>query len=149
MMVCPDCAKFGVEQVGSKGEVTGRSAVVESLQRRASRMQERDVYSGMAELADDCGERIRKGRQARGLSVEDLAKRINEKASFLAKVETGHSRPSDALARRLEKELAIKLYEVAESEPSAAQAAGERRGATGGSFTLGDLIKREGGDEKG
>ena len=142
MMVCPSCAKLGVEYVGAGAEVTGKSRVVDSLQRRATRSRERDVYSEMqGELADDYGEGIRRARQKRGLSVEDLARKINEKSTFLSKIEAGQQRPSDELTKKLERELGVKLREAADAAgPSATQPA--KRSASG-PVTLGDFIREK------
>jgi len=49
-------------------------------------------------------------RKKLGMSIEELGKRINEKASVLERVEKG-MRPTDALARKLEKALKIKLLD--------------------------------------
>jgi len=141
MMVCPSCARFGVEHVGAEGEVTGRSRVVDSLQRRAARSRERDVFAEMGtELAADYGERIRKARQRKGLTVEDLAKKLNEKATFLSKVELGQQRPSDDLAKRLERELGITLREAPEATAASPPPGGKK---AGGPVTLGDLLKEK------
>ncbi len=51
---------------------------------------------------------IKNTRTKAGLSLEGLGKNINEKASVLERVERG-MRPTDALARKLEKALKIKL----------------------------------------
>lgn len=141
MMVCPSCAKFGVEHVGADAEVTGRSRVTETLQRRAVRSRERDVFSEMGgELAEDYGDRIRSARQRKGLTLDDLAKKLAEKATFLAKVEAGQQRPSDELAKRLERELGIKLRETPEPSSPAPQPG---KSAAKGPVTLGDLLREK------
>lgn len=127
-------------------EVTGRSAVVEALRKRAQRGTSRDVYKEMvAELAPDYGERVRRGRMAKGWTVEELGLKILEKKGVLAKVEHGLQPPSDELARRLERALGILLFEKVEPTLPTGKAGGSA------AITLGDLIKRElgkGGEEK-
>lgn len=138
MMVCPNCIKFGVAVAGHETEVTGRSRITQALDDRAARAKPRDIFEASdTDLVADFGKRIREGRQRKGLTQEELARKLNERQSVLSRVEAGTQRPSDDLARRLQRELGIQLFEaVASAEP-------ERRTSVGGSFTLGDLIKRE------
>jgi putative transcription factor len=140
MQVCPTCLKFGVEVAGAKTEVTGRSRVLQGLEQRQARTQPRDVFQQMdTDLVEDFGRVIREARQRKGLTQEELAQKIAERQSVLSKVETGTQRPSDDLARRLERELGIRLFEAA------APAEAERKGAPGADagLTLGDLIRRK------
>ena len=51
---------------------------------------------------------IKNARTKSGLNLEQLGQKINEKSSVLERVEKG-MRPTDALARKLEKALKIKL----------------------------------------
>lgn len=141
MSVCGECVRFGIEQAGTQNEVTGRSRVAASLERRATRGRARDIYDSMQEeLADDYSQRVRDARTRMGLSVEDLANQIMEKQTILAKVESGSYHPPDALIRKLERALEIKLTE--KPEPAAGTSPGPKRKETAG-LTLGDLIKRE------
>src|ERR1051325_202962 len=112
MSVCGNCVKFGVEQAGAQTEVTGRSRITTSLENRAKRHQARDIYAGdQEELAPDYGGRVRTARQKTGLSVEDFGKKINERATILAKVESGSYHPDDGLIIQLERRLGITLKE--------------------------------------
>jgi putative transcription factor len=138
MQVCPTCAKFGVEVAGQKTEVTGRSRVTQAIEQRAARAQPRDIFQQMElDLVEDFGKRIREARQRKGLTQEELAQKLAERQSVLSKVEAGTQRPSDDLARRIERELGVKLFEPVSAEPGSAP-----RAAGSGGFTLGDLIKR-------
>lgn len=140
MSVCGNCVKFGVEQAGAATEVTGRSRITASLERRAVRSQARDIYAGdEMELAEDYGERVRKARVARGLSVEDLGKKLNERVNILAKVEAGTYHPDDSLVAKLEKEFGIKLKEKVERPAGV----GGQAKAGDKALTLGDLIKKQ------
>lgn len=137
MQVCSLCVKFGVEVVG-QGVGAGRSRIPQALDDRAARQRPADIFQASeTELVEDFGKRVRDGRQRKGLTQEELARKLNERQSILSKVEAGTQRPTEDLARRLQRELGITLFEqVAVAEP-------ERRTSTGGTFTLGDLIKRE------
>lgn len=139
MSVCGNCVKFGVEIAGHATEVTGRSKVVESLQRRETRGRPRDVYDQMEmELIADYAQVVRQARLRKGFqTTEELGLRINEKKAVLDKVEAGTLHPADELVKKLERELAIKLMEKPESP-------GVTGGKpAGGPVTLGDLIKQQ------
>ena len=139
MSVCGGCVKFGVEQAGAQTEVTGRSRVTQSLEQRARRSRSRDIYDDMQEeLVEDYGERIRAARQRTGMTVEQLGERLREKAATLAKVEAGSFHPPDALVKKLERELGIKLKE----KPEKPAGVGAPKPASG-PLTLGDLIKQQ------
>ena len=61
------------------------------------------------ELANDFHSRIRNARKHRGLSQEELAKRMNEKIAAIQKTENG-IRPTDSLLNKFAKALDIKLF---------------------------------------
>ena len=67
------------------------------------------------ELAGDFHNRIRKARIERGLSQEELARRMNEKVGAVQKAESG-IRPTDKLLEKFSKNLGVSL--MVESLPS-------------------------------
>ncbi|MEM3031200.1 MAG: multiprotein-bridging factor 1 family protein [Candidatus Micrarchaeia archaeon] len=87
------------------------------------------------EVAADYAERIRKARERAHLSLEVVAERIAEKASYLDRIERGVTLPSEAAARKLEKELGIILLEETQED----RAPGARKEG-GKGVTLGDLV---------
>ncbi len=140
MNVCGNCAKFGVEQAGVQSEVTGRSRVTANLAQRAARGRSRDIYDSMQEeLVQDYSARVRDARVRRGMSVEELALKLMETQSTLAKAEAGSYHPPDSLIGKLEKELDIKLME----KPEAPADMGHQQKGSKAGLTLGDLIKKE------
>ena len=140
MSVCGGCVKFGVEQAGQQTEVTGRSRVTQSLEKRAVRGRSRDIFEDMKEeLVEDYGDRVRQARTRRGLTLEQLGEKLKERVSELAKVEAGTYHPTDALVLKLERELGIKLKE----KPEVPAGVGGPKPAKSGPITLGDLIKDE------
>lgn len=140
MSVCGNCVKFGVEQAGLQNEVTGRSRVASSLEKRATRSRSRDIYDSMQEeLVEDYAQRVRDARTRAGLSIEELALKLMEKQTIIAKVESGSYHPPDSLVGKLERELNIRLKE----KPEAPSAPGGQPARPSGPLTLGDLIKRE------
>lgn len=67
------------------------------------------------ELAHDFHNRIRVSRKEKGLSQEDLARKMNVKIAVVQKAESGN-RPTDALLKKFTKELGVRLF--IESGPS-------------------------------
>ena len=141
LAVCASCAKFGDEVMTPVVRRTSMPPVIEQrLEARRRRQTPRDVYAqgGEEELAEDFPTRIRRAREARGWKQADLGAKINEKVSVIAKLESGTITPGDALVRKIERELGIKLKERV--EPIAM-----KKQSVGTAITLGDLIKmREG-----
>jgi putative transcription factor len=97
------------------------------------------MFDQMDELAQDYHQRIRSARESRGLSQEELAKELNEKASLIRKLERGDVLPSDGVQRKLERELGITLSESGDDDGDTEWSSGS---ATGGT-TLGDVVKRK------
>ena len=92
----------------------------------------------MEELATDYDQRIRGAREGTGMSQEDLAKKLNEKASLIRKLEQGSTLPSDDVQQKLERELDIDLT------TGGVAAEGEWEGGSSeGGTTLGDVVERK------
>lgn len=139
--VCSECSRFGVEAgapVTRARARTAPSAIAERLERRARRMTPRDVYAtaGDEEFVPDLPQRIRRAREARGWKQTDLGAKINERVSVIAKLESGAMVPTEALARKLERALDLKLKEKV-------PATEERKASPKAPITLGDLVKLE------
>lgn len=133
MFVCPDCARFG-KPVPHETRPTPPPV---PTQRPAHASPKKDALASReVELADDYPKRIQRARERKGLTREDLGRRINEKVSIISKLETGQLHPSDELVKKLERALEIVLLEPVERiDPSASP------GSTG--MTLGDFITRK------
>jgi len=155
LQVCSDCAEFGTEvreassssgsskystssSSGSDSSGSGSSSTGSSGSGGSSRRR-RDMFDQMDELAQDYDQRIRGARESRGLSQEELANQLNEKASLIRKLERGDVLPSDEVQRKLERKLDITLSESGGDEGDTEWSGGS---ATGGT-TLGDVVKRK------
>jgi putative transcription factor len=146
--LCDDCSDFGTEvktqssssastkysTSSSSGSSSGGSS---GSSGGSSKRRRRDMFDEMDEIASDYDTRIRQAREQEGLSQEDLAKELNEKASLIRKLERGDTLPSDDIKRKLERRLEISLSEGSgdddanwESDSSMSQ-------------TLGDVVKRK------
>jgi len=149
--VCDNCADFGTEvktqetsststkYSTSSSSTSSTSSGSSSTGSSSSSSRRSDMFDDMDELAQDYDERIRNARESEGLSQEDLAKDLNEKASLIRKLERGETLPSDGVQSKLEKKLDISL--------SAGGAGGDEEewsgGSSTGSTTLGDVVKRK------
>lgn len=120
LSVCSSCARHGK---------VVRKPVVRSVPKQLSKPEVVET------VVDDYAQKIHGAREAMGLSQKDFAARINEKESFVQKLESGSLKPSIDLARKLERLLKIKLVDV-EQEESVSSAQNKS-----GPLTIGDLIK--------
>jgi putative transcription factor len=120
LRLCADCAKFGTPLDPPPAApaaavppprriVYGGSASRATVGGRS--LEERDLYTdiGELELAPDWAKRVRIGREALKWTPEDFAKKLNEKKSVVLKLESGGIHPSDALVRRVERLLRVRL----------------------------------------
>lgn len=138
LSVCPNCVKFGKDSATAKGDEQAPipDTISQRLERREKRLKTKDVFEkAQKELALDYPSRIRRARSSMGLSQEDLAKKINEKKSIVAKLEHGDIVPDEKLVKKLERTLDISLKE--ELSPVSTP----KKSESAKSMTLGDFIK--------
>jgi putative transcription factor len=146
--LCDDCAEFGTEVTttssststkystssgsgSDSADSSGGSGGSGSTRRR------RDMFDDMDEIAADYDSRIRSAREQEGLSQEELAEELNEKASLIRKLERGDILPSDEVRAKLERRLDVSLVEGGSTEEE------EWSGGAGTTTTLGDVVKRK------
>ncbi|MDO8554336.1 MAG: multiprotein bridging factor aMBF1 [Candidatus Micrarchaeota archaeon] len=92
---------------------------------------------GEDEIVEDYAARVKSKREQIGLPLAVIAEKINEKESYLDHIETGKLMPTIAVARKLEKELGIKLIEKVYTEVSSSIAKSiASRDATLGEFIV-------------
>ena len=130
LTVCGRCANFGSSDWNPR--MPRQPPRGRPVQRRPR--SEVEATETM-ELVEDYGAMIRRARQKRRLTVEDFARKIQEKESVVKKLEKEELNPPQKLIRKLENALGIKLLEA--GVPTAAPVA--RRAASG--RTLGDIWK--------
>ena len=120
LTLCPDCARFGTlvdppavpsapAASSAGGFRPGLGVALPTGPRR--RLEERDLYQeiGEMELVPDWNRRIRIAREALQWTPEVFGKKLNEKKSVVLKIESGSFRPPDALVRRIEHLLKVRL----------------------------------------
>jgi putative transcription factor len=137
MSVCAGCARFGtpVAAPAAPKQAPAQGPSGHGLETRQRRMTEKPVpLESDEDLVADFGERVRAARERKRVSLDDLARAVNEKKSLLAKVETGTYFPDPNVTRKLEAALGIKLREKVEEVHT------QKYKPTGG-MTIGDLIK--------
>jgi putative transcription factor len=81
------------------------------------------------------GDMLRERREELGLTQEELGKRLQEKTSVVARLEAERMTPSEALAKKIERHLGIKVMEKVEEQKEG------RYRAEGQVLTLGDVVK--------
>ncbi len=139
MFLCPKCKRFG-DKISNKTEVSdddieesevtfvrskpgGKGPSVSHVKvktgtshspvQRTSHRGSRDVLRSDKILIDDYGEVIKQARKAKGLSLEEFAQLINEKASLIQKLEKSEFNPPENLVVKIERKLEISLKEEA------------------------------------
>ena len=115
---CPECTKLGtiVEKRAPQtvGKAYGTPAPIRygAAQGAAPKAKPKNYFAGLEnEIVENYDVVIKKAREAKGLSAEDLALKIKEKATLLKKIERKEIHPEESVIKKLEKELNIKLTE--------------------------------------
>ncbi len=127
LRVCYDCSKSGKLIEAPRQQAKEKPRSFESEIRQQHRVE--------LDLVTDYGRKIKSARERMHLTRNVLAEMINEKESFLLRVEEERTFPTESLAKKLEKALGIALYEeVGVSNQGVLR--GEKKG-----LTLGDVIK--------
>jgi len=127
MKVCEECSKLG-KILSIEREETEK--VKRIKERAALRKEEKEIV-----IVDDYTEVIKKGREKANLTRKELGALVNEKESFLRRIEEGKTIPTEKLAKKLEKALEIDLFEEINSDLTSAKQS--KRKET--ELTFGDL----------
>lgn len=118
LAVCSQCKKFGKEVVRPRQQGGKRRRVVPG-----------------DEVLPGSGDLVRKARERKGMSLEELGEELMEKSTVLRKVERGEMLPDDRLARKLEKFFGIRLRGTVDA------GATDQKHSKAPKATLGDLAK--------
>ena len=143
LVVCSDCALLGSIswELKTKRPIESGAKPRKALKKRMTVSTKRaSLLEPALELVSDFGALIRQARESKGLSPEDLGRRINEKVSQLRKLESHKMPPNHKLAKKLEYALKIKLLiPLSENKiPKKMTVPTKLR-----EITLGDLIKNK------
>lgn len=130
MMVCSSCAVYG------KPVAVPKRKVPVSIPSSKKEYYGKDIFEKMdKEIVPDWGKRIRKARENRGLTRQQLGAMIGEKTNTVAKIENQELRPSDEKAKKIEKLLNIVLFQ--DVKPAIIKKKDVR------GLTIGDLLKKD------
>ncbi len=124
LKVCDSCAEMGET-------VKTQSKTRKKKKKKRTKRKKRDTKT----LASDYGDRVKNAREARKLSISEVADDLNEKESVIKKVEGQDLKPDKSLAGKLSKKFGIDLYvnpEVSDVDTDS----GDTRSAT-----LGDVAE--------
>jgi len=125
---CAACGSLGTEIRRPQTFVGPTSKVAAH-----SRTRYRDIYRQMeGELDPDFSEIVKNARKRAGITQEQLAAKIMEKALVIKKIERNELAPDDKLRKKLEKALNVNLLIEIGREKS-------ERGKSSGNLTLGDV----------
>ena len=113
MVVCKECSKLGkVQKAPPKPKFVKQNKKNNNKRPATTRNK---PYSRndepSEELIEDFSFEVRKAREAKDWSREDLGKKINERVSVITRIETGKMTPDTKLTKKLEKTLGITLLE--------------------------------------
>jgi len=115
LLVCSECAQFASSSW--KPETRKPTPPVQknlppTIRPQIVRRPSPTASMDEVELVEDYSQRVRKGRERLSLTHEELSRKIGERVSVLQKLETGKMTPDQALAKKLEHTLKIKLLEA-------------------------------------
>jgi putative transcription factor len=128
--VCGKCARYGKPAdkwtpVSRKISPTEKTIIIHKPRR--------DVFDKLeGEIIPDYAQMIKKARESQGLTIETLASKMMEKAALIRKIEREELIPEDAVRKKLETALNIKLTERVSSQD-------QRGGGFIRGTTLGDV----------
>ena len=130
MRTCATCSKFGTVVI-QPGKQTGQRPPVLRFKKRTA---PREIV--VPEPKEDYNVIIKSAREKRGLTREELGKKINEKISVITRLESKKMRPDIKLAKKLERALKIKILD----DQKADDTIDAPHTITNG-MTIGDMIK--------
>lgn len=129
MKVCGGCVRFGTARKRQPTKASGAKP------KRFASARSPPVVEKVLECVDDYNELIRKTREKKEMTREDLGRVMNEKVSVIARLESGTMVPNTKLARKIENILGIKILEVQEGGKVSGSS------SSSGGMTIGDLMK--------
>lgn len=130
LMACSNCMRGG--------KIIQRFENETAVKVFASEVTPTPTFDSGEEIVDDYASLIRHALERLKLPLAVIAEKIKERESYLRSIESGHLMPSIAVAKKLEKELGIKLIEKEVSTVAATQTPKKF-----GALTLGDMVEIE------
>ncbi len=125
--LCNECKKFG--------KPIKRPTRIIRLKRSSQKDGEEEP---LEMIRSDFSSVLKSARQQKGLKQEEVAKRLNEKASLIHSIETGHHEPSLNLAKKLENFYGVRLIEKVDEKERGKKVPMKNRSS---GLTLGDVVR--------
>lgn len=126
--VCKACSRFGkvisIVRPKKEGSTETPSNIRQVIKKELVQV-----------IVDDYGALIKRAREKLGLNQEELAKMLAEKESKIHKMESGQYEPNLEMARKLERQLKIKLIEQHE------EAHDKQFKVDANTLTIGDVLE--------
>lgn len=113
LIVCSECAQSSTPAPQTSKQqttVVKKTSTAPKIPQRQTIRREVAIREDL-ELVEDYGSLVRKARERAGLTHDELSRKVGEKVSVLQKLETGKMIPDQALTRKLEHTLKIKLLQ--------------------------------------
>ncbi|MBD3226552.1 MAG: TIGR00270 family protein [Candidatus Lokiarchaeota archaeon] len=131
LKVCPRCARFGtkIQETPERKRKPIRKTSRSSY-RRSSSFEEMD-------LVDDFNKIIKREREKRGWTQDELAKKLKIKGSIISKIEGGRP-PTNDIRKKLENIFNINLMTVIDT--GEAYKYTKIKSSDGSDLTLGDVV---------
>ena len=120
MSLCDNCSGFGQVQKVKKPSLIKQQIIEDEV---------------LEIVVPNFSSLIRKARENAGLKQKELARNLAEKESVIHKIESGQMKPSIILAKKLEKQLGLRLIETYVEKHDFSSSFKESTG-----LTLGDII---------
>lgn len=110
MVVCKECSKLGkIQKAPPKPKFRKQEKTKNKSNAKPRSYSRNDEPT--EELIEDFSDEVRRAREAKNWSREDLGRKINERVSVITRIETGKMTPDIKLTKKLEKALNVKLLE--------------------------------------
>jgi len=122
LRVCKNCSSYGT--------IVKKPVIKEKIEVVKQKPPEREIIQIIRE---DYPKIIREKRERLGLKQKEFAKFLAERESLIHKIESGSYAPSLEMARKMERQLNIKLVERKQIEPQKLETKTEK-------YTIGDMI---------
>ena len=102
LKVCEECSKLGkvISEPRGYSEMRGRESGAGEQRKKEE-----------PEMVEDYGRRMKKAMERMGVPLSVIAEKLSEKESYLRRIENEAVMPDEHLARKIERELGIKLFE--------------------------------------
>ena len=133
MIVCDECAKLGkIQKAPPKPKFRKSNKPKKNKKTRQNYSKDEPKE----ELIEDFNIKIRKARESKNLSREELGQKIYEKVSVINRIESGKMIPDIRLTKKLENALNITLIENVEELDLSKYTGNSSQGRT-----LGNVVK--------